>query len=141
MPREFSNDPDWDWRRSQWQPTMLLHSGAQLADVPADGLAYLATPILEADGGPVLAADQAMEWVWQLGRVGVYAISPAMLMQARAEADRPKTDPLAALAYSDRVVVPPMPGWETSIEVERAVCAALAANKPVYLLAEQAGAM
>ena len=56
------------------------------------------------------------------------------------EAERPKRDPLAALALSDRVVVPPMAGRDTSIEVWRAVCAALDANKPVYVLAEQLGA-
>lgn len=43
------------------------------------------------------------------------------------------------LRLVDLVVVPPMPGWKTSIEVWRVVRAALASNVPVYVLAEQAG--
>jgi len=137
--RDFPDRPDWTWLQWFWVPPMLLHFDARLQNVPADGLAYLATP-LSGSGGAALAADQAMEWLPQLGRAGVYAISPAMLALALAEAERPKRDPLDGLAFCDRVVVPLMAGSDTSVEVWLSVCAALSVNKPVYVLAQQAGA-
>jgi len=140
MPREFPSDPDWFWLRCQWQPTGLLRFDVSVQDVPADGVACLVTPLSEADGGAMLAADQAMEWIWQLGGSGVYAISPAMLALAQIEVGKPKPDPLAALARCDRAVVPPMTGRFGSIEVWRAGCAALDMNMPVYVLEQGADA-
>jgi hypothetical protein len=95
--------------------------------------------------GPVLAADIAEEWRRTLiGLAKVRCYSPAVNAQiiadfAGVDSSVCKSQITTELRLVDLVVVPPMPGWKTSIEVWRVVRAALASNVPVYVLAEQAG--
>lgn len=110
-------------------------------------VAYLATPMADYCDGPVLAADIAEEWRRTLiGLAKVRCYSPVVNAQIIAdfsgvETSACKPQITTELRLVDLVVVPPMPGWDKSSEVWCVVRAALAWNVPVYVLAEQAGAV
>lgn len=132
--RSFPQDPDWAWLAWFWEPGGLFRRGLTLDGIAVDAagrLACLATPYASYDGGPVLAADIALEWMAQLGRVKILPLAPAYLAdEAGAEA----ADPVRVLNYADLVIIPPVPGWRRSACVWRAACCALELSKPVYLL-------
>lgn len=131
---DFPDAPDWHWLRLHWPEPALLVTGASLGDLARaenGRLASLATPYADFSGGTVLAADMAAGWLVVLAEIQVPALSPAFIaMHAGQKIAR--TEAVSRLA--ELVVVPPVEGWAQSIEVWRAVCCALAGNKPVYLL-------
>ncbi|WP_435659720.1 hypothetical protein [Leisingera caerulea] len=132
--RQFPDDPDWTWLAWFWAPGGLFRQGLTLEDIAADAagrLACLATPYARYDGGPVLAADIALEWMAQLGRVGILPLAPAYLAD---EAGAEVADPVRVLNYADLVIIPLVPGWRRSACVWRAACCALDRIKPVYVL-------
>jgi len=140
--------PDWPKLSSDWQKTVLLHMDASMCAlaVRAAGLeAYLATPMPVHGSDPVFVADLADGWrrsLIGLARVRCYApLANAQIIADFTGADASVCRPQISteLRLVDVVVVPPMAGWESSVDVWRVVCAALAANIPVYVLAEQAG--
>ena len=140
--------PDWIGLNRDWGLTALLHLDVDMVTLAlraAGRVAYLATPTTEAGRGSILAADMADEWrrsVIGLAKVRCYA--PAVNAQIIADfggvgASTCKPQLPLELRLVELVVVPPMQGWSRSIDVWRVACAALAANLPVYVLAEQAG--
>ena len=118
-----------------------------LAVRAAGMVAYMATPLPVHHGDPVLSADIADGWRRSLiGLARVRCYSPLVYAQIISDftgADASVCRPMISteLRLVDLVVVPPMAGWKSSIDVWRVVCAALAANVPVYVLAEQAGSV
>lgn len=133
---DFPDRPDWIWLRWFWGGSTLLQEGVRLGDLAereAGRLACLATPYAGFPGGMDAASESASEWLQMLAGAGVQAIAPACVS---AWAGLPEADPEPVARLAELVVVPPVPGWEASIEVWRAVELALAAVKPVYLLAE-----
>ena len=133
---DFPDQPDWIWLRWFWGGSTLLSEDIgldQLAEREGGRLACLASPFADFPGGGDAAADCAADWLRQLAGAGVQAIAPACVA-AWAGFREAEPEPVARVA--ECVVVPPITGWETSTEVWRAVCLALAAVKPVYLMAE-----
>lgn len=131
---DFPKHPDWVWLGWFWRPVGLFRDQLMLRDVAAEAegkLACLATPYVRYDGGPVLAADIALEWMGQLAGFGVLPLSPAYIAN---ECGLEDARPESVLRYAGLVIVPPVPGWHRSACVWRAACCALADHKPVYLL-------
>lgn len=130
----FPAAPDWVWMRWHWADQAIFHEGLtlqQVAQREAASLACLATPYSKSEGGPVLGADYAGAWVQYLAEAGVMAVSPAFMADwAGWDASRPES----AVQACSFVVVPPAVGWRDAPDVWCAVCLALSANKPVYLL-------
>ena len=136
---DFPDRPDWVWLRWFWGGSTLLQEGVRLGDLAereAGRLACLATPYAGFPGGMDAASESASEWLQMLAGAGVQAIAPACVS---AWAGLTEADPEPVARLAELVVVPPVPGWETSLEVWRAVELALAAVKPVYLLTEGSG--
>jgi len=145
---DLGEHPNWTGPVLEWQELALLHMDASMRTlaVRATGMvAYLATPMPVHGSDPVFVADLADGWRRSLiGVARVRCYSPLANAQIIAEftgADASVCRPQISteLRLVDVVVVPPMAGWESSVDVWRVVCAALAANIPVYVLAEQAG--
>lgn len=131
---QFPTQPDWTWLRWHWQGQPILHEGLTLAEIAAHQtgqLACLATPYRYSEGGPVLGADYADAWLQDLAQVQIMAISPAFIA---GWAGQDVAAPAPAVRASGCVIVPPAVGRRDAPDVWQAVCLALAAVKPVYLL-------
>ncbi len=131
---QFPKKPDWTWLRWYWQGMPRFYEGLSLAAVASlegDQLACLATPYSYSEDGPELGADCAGAWMQDLAAAGIMTISPAFMA---GWAGRKEAQPAPAVRVSDCVVVPPAVGWQEASDVWEAVCLALAAVKPVYLL-------
>ena len=136
----------------------LLHRGAGLADVIRHGrgqLSYLATPYSKLarddDGafsiaGSLECAARAARWARLLALEGITAVSPIIQAVEMVHADGidPQLDPLderfwegwcrPLLNACGGVIVPPIPGWAESEGIWVEVCAALRAQRPVFLI-------
>lgn len=131
---DFPDRPDWTWLHWHWQGMPCLHEGLPLVEIASrekDQLACLATPYCYSESGPVLGADCAGTWMQELAAAEIMSISPAFLAGWSGQ----KTALIAPVVrVSACVVVPPAVGWQEAPDVWEAVCLALAAVKPVYLL-------
>ncbi|MEQ3671027.1 hypothetical protein [Pseudophaeobacter sp.] len=131
---QFPAQPDWTWLRWHWQRLPGLHEAMRLREIATrekDQLACLATPYRYSEGGPVLGADCAGAWMQDLAAAEIMSISPAFL----AGWSGLKAAHVApSVRVSGCVVVPPAVGWQEAPDVWQAVCLALVAVKPVYLL-------
>lgn len=129
---DFPARPDWAWLRFHWQHLHLLRQHATLQDIArrAQGrTACLATPY--GCGAPELETDIAATWLHDLAQVGICALSPAFMAGCQG---RKGATPDLVMQACDFVIVPPAVGWRAAPDVWAAVCLALPANKPVYLM-------
>ncbi|MBY6138544.1 hypothetical protein KUV26_03770 [Leisingera daeponensis] len=133
--------PSENWRRLRQQHrrpargrAALFHEGVLLGDVVDDAagrLACLATPYATHSGGPVIAADMALNWLGLLAKVRIPAVAPAFMA---AEAELLTPEPELVMARVELVIIPPLDGWQECPGVWRAAFLALELSKPVYLL-------
>ncbi len=131
---DFPDRPDWTWLHWHWQGQPLLREGANLQEIAsreAGRLACLATPFDGAARAPDLAADVAASWLQDLARAEILAVSPAFQAGCLGKA---AAAPAKVMPCCDFVIVPPAVGWREAQDVWSAVCLALRAVKPVYLL-------
>ncbi len=130
----------------------------------ASRVVYLATPyslrVVDDNGSwcparSTGAAADAARWAWRLTRAGLSVVSPVMLaaqmLQCEYDEDRRHADAIGPLDHqaweswclpilsaAGVVAIPPLPGWDESMGVWREAEVALAANKPVCVLADVA---
>jgi hypothetical protein len=131
---QLPDRPDWAWLRWHWQGQPILHEGVALQQIAArevGQLACLSTPYGYGEGGPALAADYAAAWLQDLAQAQIMAISPAFIA---GWSGQDAALPAPAVRACGCVIVPPAVGWRDAPDVWQAVCLALAAVKPVYLL-------
>lgn len=131
---DFPERPDWTWLRWHWQERPLLREHASLMSIARQErgrTACLATPLDPLGEGPIVSADAAAEWLVDLAHADIAAISPAFLAGHQG---RKAAAPEEVMPSCDFVIVPPAVGWSEAQDVWSAVCLALRAEKPVYLM-------
>lgn len=131
---DFPERSDWAWLRWHWQGQPLLRERASLMEIARrerGRTACLAAPYDPAGEGPILSADFAAAWLLDLAQANIVAISPAFLAGYQG---RKAAAPEEVLRSCEFVIVPPAVGWREAQDVWDAVCLALRAVKPVYLM-------
>jgi hypothetical protein len=144
---------------SDWGRDPKLHFGATPETVArdCDGLVYLATPYskLAVDKAgrwnrveSMMAAERAARHAVRLCALGVTAISPIVHAAALCHASN-AIDPLDAmfwtrwcaplLAASTAIVIPDIPGWDTSDGIWHEACAGVAMGLSVHVYARAEG--
>ena len=136
----------------------LLRHDARLGDVISHSrgcLSYLATPYSKlardddgafSSAGSLECAARAARWARLLALEGITAVSPIIQAVEMVHVDviDPQLDPLderfwegwcqPLLNACGGVIVPPIPGWKESEGIWVEVCAALRAQRPVFLI-------
>lgn len=131
---DFPERPDWTWLRWHWQGQPLLRERESLLTIARQErgrTACLATAYDPAGEGTILSADAAAVWLMDLAGAGITALSPAFLAGYQG---RKAAAPEVIMPSCDFVIVPPAVGWREAQDVWDAVCLALRAVKPVYLM-------
>jgi hypothetical protein len=145
--RDYSGPPDWDDLGVDFAGSGLLYfrlSVAELKQRARGQVSFLAVPYAELTTGRALIAQQAAEWRAQL-LPDLVAVSPAVDAEALLETGRASVSAANNAAWwrgmtrmylnaSDAVIIPPIDGWDRSLELYQIAEAALAGNRPVYVI-------
>ena len=144
--------PDWPWLREKTPSASLLWFDQNLQDVKrhaAGRLAYMATPYIEFEAGREQAAAVAEQWERVLVALGLQIAAPAVRSwryeQARIDHAaslnplQPEKAPAlpnwwAMLQACQLMIVPPVPGWDQSVDVWNAAGKAVRCNMPIMLI-------
>ena len=148
---------DWEFLDKTYGDCGLHHFDIEFGDVIdrcRGVMCYLATPYSEAyvnvggkwcDMQSEMAVSEASKWLTYLAASAITAVSPiAVSAQIGADVLGPSDQIFWAkwcapiLRASHCVIVPKIQGWDQSLGVWEAVCKALNASKPVYVLKEAA---
>ena len=145
--RDYSGPPDWNDLGVDFAGSGLLFfrlSVAELKRRARGRVCFLAVPYAELTTGRALVAGQAAEWRAHL-LPDVVAVSPAVDSETLLEAGRASVSAANNAVWwvdmtrmylnaSEAVIIPPIDSWESSREVYQIAEAALAVNRPVYVI-------